>query len=499
MGSLNLSSESVSHEMSAQSSHLNIHVIPEDTEKISRSSFALNEDLKAVDFPSSLKKISDKAFLSCRGLKQVDLSKCEKLETIEESAFKNCTKLKEIDLSNCINLEEIGDKAFYGCTSLESITFPDSLESIGWAAFAECTSLESITFPDSLESIGRVAFSGCTSLESITFPDSLESIGGNTFCDCTSLKKIDLSNCINLEEIGEKAFYGCTSLETVIFPSSLKTIRKSAFECTGLIEIVIPDTVENVEYRAFRNIETLEKATIGRSVKEGNWIFQDTPNLKELTFRSEVAIFTGAAHLTKVTFADTVKELGVGTVAKCEELEEIIIPDSITKIDDEAFEECTKLKEIVFPSALQKLGWLGTDLAKLKKLDFSKVTKLKVIPEGFIGDNTPKLKEIALPIGVTTIEENIGGENLKRLFLPPTIQEVENLHQFNIDIYCFSPAIEELEPIAEDIDEEEKAIRLYVLPEYLESYKAQREAERINEKFLIIDVIPEEYRYFYDK
>ena len=438
MGSLNLSSESVSHETSAQSSHLNIHVIPEDTEKISYM-----------------------AFYGCTNLKEIDLSKCEKLETIEESAFKNCT-------------------------NLETVILPSSLKTIGKAAFVECIKLKEIDLSkcEKLETIGAGAFDalrGCTSLETVILPSSLKTIEGNAFRGCTNLKEIDLSKCEKLETIGA-----------------------GAFDKTGLIEIVIPDTVENIGNNAFSCNEKLERATIGCSAKNYSYfgwrcaLFYDTPNLKELTFRSEVAEFSGAVHLTKVTFADTVKELGVGTVAKCEELEEIIIPDSITKIGNDAF-AWTRLKEIVFPSSLQELGCLGTDLTKLKKLDFSKVTKLKVIPEEFIGVNTPKLKEIALPIGVTTIEENIGGENLKRLFLPPTIQEVENLHQFNIDIYCFSPAIEELEPIAEDIDEEEKAIRLYVLPEYLESYKAQREAERINEKFLIIDVIPEEYRYFYDK
>ena len=464
MGSLNLSSESVSHETSAQSSHLNIHVIPEDTEKISYM-----------------------AFYGCTNLKEIDLSKCEKLETIEEEAFEGCTNLETVILPS--SLKTIGKAAFVECIKLKEIDLSkcEKLETIGRAAFNKCTSLKEIDLSkcEKLETIEEFAFDalhGCTSrLETVILPSSLKTIGKAAFRGCTKLKEIDLSKCEKLETIGG-----------------------AAFDKTGLIEIVIPDTVENIGENAFSCNENLERATIGCSAKNYSYfgwrcaLFYDTPSLKELTFRSEVAEFSGAVHLTKVTFADTVKELGVGTVAKCEELEEIIIPDSITKIGNDAF-AWTRLKEIVFPSSLQELGCLGTDLTKLKKLDFSKVTKLKVIPEGFIGDNTPKLKEIALPIGVTTIQENIGGENLKRLFLPPTIQEVENLHQFNIDIYCFSPAIEELEPIAEDIDEEEKAIRLYVLPAYLESYKAQREAERINEKFLIIDVIPEEYRYFYDK
>ena len=108
------------------------------------------------------------------------------------------------------------------------------------------------------------------------------------------------------------------------------------------------------------------------------------------------------------------------------------------------------------------------------------------------------MRELAIPIGVTKIEECIGGENLDRLFLPPTIEEIEDPNQVNIDIYCFSPSIEELEPIVEGIEDEEDGIRLHVLPEYIESFKAQRDAEGISDKILAIDAMPDEFLYYYD-
>ena len=47
-------------------------------------------------------------------------------------------------------------------------------------------------------------------------------------------------------------------------------------------------------------------------------------------------------------------------------------------------------------------------------------------------------------------------------------------------------------------DKKKMKINLFVLPQYLDKYIAQRNAERIPEDVLIIDVIPEEYRYYYD-
>ena len=352
-----------------------------------------------------------------------------------------------------------------------------------------------------MEEIGDKAFYEFIKLESVILPPTIKRIGKSSFYKCSSLKTIDFSQCTQLEEIGDQAFYKC-----------------------ALKEIVIPDSVEVIGRSAFAS-NKLESATIGKLAKnyfyeERQTILGNNPYLKELTFRSKVAEYTGAKSLTSVCFDDTVKELGKWAVAECSNLEKVVIPESVEKIGYGAFVGCyklsyielsdniteiedhvfakTNLKEISFPKKLEKLGRVGADLEKLRKLDFSKVTQLEVIPDEFIGPNTPKLKELALPIGIKKIGEEIGGEKLNRLFLPPTIQEVEDLYQSNLDIYCFAPKIEELGLMIESCEDSEDACHLYVLPQYLDLYKAQREAEDVSEDLLIIDVIPDEYLYFYD-
>lgn len=529
-------------------------VIPEGITEIEELAFD-NFRLKSVTLPSTLVKIGKGAFKYCKNLTFVDFSRCKKLVEIGEEAFgghdDECAKFKQIDLpdsirhigkdafrdiekivfpasleeivdwafgdphvdnlrvadfSKCKKLERIGKYAFRDVKTLETVILPPNLKNIGDSAFSGCSALTSITIPNSVKEIGNSAFSRC-SIRSVILPSSLKRIGGWAFSSCKNLEEIDFSKCDKLEEIGEYTF-----------------------NSTGLTEIVIPDSVEHIGKSAFADNEKLERATIGSSAKDyisadydgisRGPILKNTPNLKELTFRSEVAEYTGAITLTKVIFCDTVKELGKWAVAECSDLEVVVLPDSVTKIGYGAFVKCsnlssvilsdniteigegafarTKLKEIVFPRELQKLEPLGDELTKLRKLDFSKVTKLKVLPEHFIGYDIPKLREIVIPIGVERIEEYIGGVNLDKIFLPPTIKEVEDLYQENVDIYCFSPAIEELEQMVESIEDEENAIRLHVLPKYVESYKAQRDAEGISEKILIIDTIPEELQYFYD-
>ena len=480
--------------------------------------------IRKMVLPSSLIRIPQSIFSYHEKLKEVDFSQCSSLIVIDSFAFRGCEQLEEVDLSQCSSLTEIGNYAFDDCKQLKKLVLPSSIISIAEKAFRGCEQLKKVVLPSSITRIAENAFQGCEQLEEVDFSQcsSLTEIGDGTFSGCEQLKKVVLPSSII--KIGDSAFSGCEQLTSVILPDILVEIGRYAFERTCLTEIVIPDSVEHIGSGAFERCEQLTRATIGLSAKdyfdERYPIFKNTPNLKELTFCSEVAEYTGAKALTKVTFCDTVKELGKWAVAECEELEEVVIPDSVTKIGYGAFVACTNLssivlsdnitemaesvlaktrvKEIVFPRELRKLGVLGEDYEKLRKLDFSKVTNLKTIPENFIGSNTPKLKEIALPVGVAKIEECIGGENLSRIFLPSTIKEVEELHQVNIDIYCFSPAIEELELMVDGIEDEEDAIRLHVLPEYLDSYIEQRDAERIPKNILIIDVIPEEFRYYYD-
>ena len=493
----------------------------EDCKVIFERSFLSNINVIKIVLPSKLKTIEKDAFSNCSYLQEVDFSKCTQLESIGKAAFMCCEKLETIIFPP--ELKTIEAQAFASCSSLKEIDFSkcNLLESIGQGAFGSCEKLGNIIFPPKLNTIEDGAFASCPSLQEIDMSQctQLKSIGAQAF-DMCSLQEIDMSKCTQLESIGYQSFNCCKKLERIIFPTNLKSIGDRAFEESNLIEVTIPDSVVHIGVWAFAKNEKLARATIGRSAKDyfkdKKGIFAFTPNLKELTFRSEVAEHTGARALTKVTFCDTVKELGKWAVSECEELEEVVLPDSITKIGYGAFVQCynlssirlsdniteigvgalarTSVKEIVFPRELRKLEWLGGEQYKLRKLDFSKVTKLKTIPSGFIGEKTPKLKEIAFPIGVTKIGEDIGGENLSIIYLPPTIKEVEELHQVNIDIYCFSPAIEELGLMVDRA----RDIRLHVLPEFLTSYKQQCEAEGISEDILTIDAMPDEFRYYYD-
>lgn len=181
-------------------------------------------------------------------------------------------------------------------------------------------------------------------------------------------------------------------------------------------------------------------------------------------------------------------------------LKSIVIPDSVEEIGENAFKG-TGVEEIVFPRELRRLGPLGGEMPNLRRLDFSKVTNLEVIPPEFAGLDVPELKELILPVGVKKIGDALAVDHLCMLFIPPTVEVVEDLHQNQLSIYCFSPRVDRISSMRAVIDGPEDVNHLYVLPEYLETYKAQCDTENVPEDYEampIIEVMPEEYRHFYD-
>ena len=434
------------------------------------------ENLEAVILPKSLKEIGDNAFCDFSNLQIVDMSQCDSLEKIEHHAFYDCSNLQKVILPK--SLKEIGEYAFCYCSNLQIVDVSqcDSLEKIGEGAFYECSSAE-FAFPKEFESLKNIdfkAFYNCKKITSFPFSKALNKMTFDAFKGCSNLQILDFSKCTELWDINYRIIYekGLDSLKKIILPPS----------------------------------QTMFNALC---------IWGPNVHIGEETNQAEVDI----SHCN----FKWVNEEAFQTM----DMKEIIIPDTVETIGENAFDECVNLKTIVMPAALKEIkAPLGHILEQLKKVDFSKVTQLKVIPKKLFGDGCDKLKELMIPNGVTEIEDDafecLG--KLKRLFLPPTLESIGDLELTNFSIYCFSPSLEELEPIVygwdddddeewdeedlEDLDEEtleelkeEKRrikINLFVLPQYVEKYISQRNAERIPEDVLIIKEIPEEFRYYYD-
>ncbi|MBQ9671720.1 MAG: leucine-rich repeat protein [Prevotella sp.] len=172
----------------------------------------------------------------------------------------------------------------------------------------------------------------------------------------------------------------------------------------------------------------------------------------------------------------------------------LTIREGITKLDEESLEGYKNLRKIVFPESLEELDeYVISKQKQLEELDFSRVTKLKVIPDNFIEGET-RLKEVVFPQGVESIGDEILGSSktIKEVYIPSSVCKIgylSNGGRNSIDAYLFSPSISDIEDFSETVN------TLYVLPESFNEYADMlKEAESDAH----IRVMPDDKINFYD-
>lgn len=172
----------------------------------------------------------------------------------------------------------------------------------------------------------------------------------------------------------------------------------------------------------------------------------------------------------------------------------LIINEGFTKLDDESLDEYVHLRKIVFPASLEQLDSdVISEQEDLEEVDFSKVTKLKNIPEEFIyGEH--KLSRFVIPDGVTNVGEGFLGDAKSgtEVFVPASVTKMGYItgnSDNNLNVYLYSENIS-VEDFEQDIN------TLYVLPQYYGLY-AQQLKEYDSEAKL--REMPEELISFYSK
>lgn len=179
----------------------------------------------------------------------------------------------------------------------DSFIIPSWVNVIGEEAFKECylkyvsmTHVESISDYAFIDSeIGKIYINnGCKSIgvgsfmrsmiSDMTLPESITEIGEQAFHGCRFLKTIIMKG---VAEIPKECFANCTMLENVVHEA--KIIGEDSFYNSGITVAVIPDTVEEIKFGAFRHSKNLERVLISDSVQSiSKFAFYGCNNLKEI-------------------------------------------------------------------------------------------------------------------------------------------------------------------------------------------------------------------------
>ena len=344
--------------------------IPNSVRSIGSDSFSGCTGLTSIEIPNSVTFISDHAFDGCTGLISIEIP--NSITFIGNYAFSGCTGLTSIEIPDSVTY--IGIDAFSSCTGLTSIEIPNSITSILGDTFKDCTGLTSIEIPNSVTYIGSYAFSGCTGLTSIEIPNSVTYIGSYTFNGCTGLTSIEIPNSIT--SIGANAFKYCdnlkeltwnakncsnggmpiSSVEHVTIGPEVEVLPIDFVSFSKITEVVIPNSVVNIEKRAFRQCRDLKSVTIGNSVANiGDEAFSVCDVMTSVVIPNSVTTIGNEAFylcrgLTNITLGNSISSIGDAAFNGCTGLTCLTIPKTVTKIGIKAFCGCSSLTSITVES-----------------------------------------------------------------------------------------------------------------------------------------------------
>lgn len=134
-------------------------------------------------------------------------------------------------------IDEEGNAAvvkYTGHDFKEKLTIPDQLGGanvtvIAKGAFENSDRLQEVRFPTYLEEIQDGAFKGSTVYSALmVYSRHLKTIGSEAFSDCKKLVQLDIPETV--ENFGKNCFTGCEHLKVVTFRGNNININKSDFE-----------------------------------------------------------------------------------------------------------------------------------------------------------------------------------------------------------------------------------------------------------------------------
>ena len=352
----------------------------------------------------------------------------EGTRVILSNAFLRCDQITEIVIPE--GVEKIGQNAFRGCSSLMAVQLPSSLEEITMYMFDECTALAEINIPDGVKEICANAFYDCSALEKIEIPESVEMISGSAFIGTAYYNNEDnwTGDALYFDEMLVKVKKTASGVFSV--REGTKIICDQAFEsCSGLTEILIPESVTSIGYSAFQNCFKLKDISLPSGLlKLDSSAFIGCEALESITIPEGINEIPGYCFyscdaLKTVNMHDNITAIGACAFYACSSLSEMKLPEEVLSIGDAAFAYCESLKDIEFNDKLASVSSPFTSTA-IEKI---------ALPESVVSadrtfSNCKTLTEIS---SFGSVTELVYGElyycrSLQSIALPSTLKSIDD-------------------------------------------------------------------------
>lgn len=234
-----------------------------------------------------------------------------------------------------INGTTIPESAFKDCQYLEDIELPSNLTSIEAEAFVSCKNLTNLHLPQNVNAIAEFVFKGCTSIESITVNS-----------DNTAYKSD--GNCL-IEIATNKLILGSNN---GVIPSYVTEIGRFAFHGYSISSIEIPNSVIKIGYGAFDSCKKLQEVTF-----EANSQLTTLENGDPLYYWDQPGVFQSSG-LKQIILPNSVQNVGNNAFRSCSSLEAVIFEkdSQATNLGSNSLAECKALKFLMIPASVVSFG-----------------------------------------------------------------------------------------------------------------------------------------------
>lgn len=140
--------------------------------------------------------------------------------------------------------------------------------------------------------IAAKAFAG-SELQSVDIQAEITSLSESAF-ECSTVQRVVLPN--TLKDIGDRAFYQCRSLTTINFCEGLQKIGGEAFSATQLGDITLPSTLTSIgSYSFASSFGNITSVKFTGPTSIGSDTFQSLTSLKSVDFGDKSTLIGGSA------------------------------------------------------------------------------------------------------------------------------------------------------------------------------------------------------------
>ena len=219
--------------------------------------------------------------------------------------------------------------------------------------------------------IGKDAFNSNANIRKVVIPYGITVIGDSAFY-CSGLTSLDIPDSVHTIEYA--AFMGCFGIDVLCIPNSVKTVEDAAFKGLGIESLTIPNGWETIGINIFSYCNKLTSVTIPDSVTKIEDAFYCCDNIKTVYFTGDITAWCGIDGLENVmsdttslyingiqpsgdlVISESVTTIPSYAFVNCVGLTSVTIPDSVTSIGDYAFSGCTGLMSITIPDSVTSIG-----------------------------------------------------------------------------------------------------------------------------------------------